>query len=85
MKIRNAGLEDLPEILKLYEEGDFLKGGTFTGEYRHTALSCLTFFQYNTGTCIFPDKSRLCRDLAFIRFSQPAVICTGTGSLCGIP
>ena len=40
---------------------------------------------YYTGTCIFPDKSRLCRDLAFIRFSQPAVICTGTGSLCGIP
>ena len=26
----------------------FLKGGTFTGEYRHTALSCLTFFQYGT-------------------------------------
>ncbi len=25
-----------------YAVHDFLKGGTFTGEYRHTALSCLT-------------------------------------------
>ena len=33
-----------------YAVHDFLKGGTFTGEYRHTALSCLTFFQY--GTCL---------------------------------
>jgi iron complex outermembrane receptor protein len=31
-----------------YAVHDFLKGGTFTGEYRHTALSCLTFFQYGT-------------------------------------
>ncbi len=38
-----------------------------------------------TGTCIFPDQSRICRDLATVRFSQPAVICTGTGSLRGIP
>ena len=31
-----------------YTVHDFLKCGTVTGEHRHTALSCLTFFQYGT-------------------------------------
>ena len=31
-----------------YPVHDFLKGGTFTGEHRHTALSRLPFFLYGT-------------------------------------
>ena len=37
-----------------------------------------------TGTCLPSDKSRICRNLAVVWFSKPAVIRTGTGSLRSI-
>ena len=41
-------------------------------------------FVCHTGTCLHAYKSRLCGDLAAVRFRKPAVICTRSCSLRGI-